>query len=811
MLCVDCGAGFHCMPGGICMAAGTGGGGGSAQGGGDSSGGGTASNGGGAGGGTSSSGGGGTASNGGGSHTGGGGSATGGSSSTGGGGQSTCFPPCASNETCVNGDYCATVTCTSAGGSCLLPDAGYGECCGSGGSFACLAINTDVNNCGGCGLQCPAGSTCNGNVCSIDCHTSSCPGGSTCVYNEGQNACYPTTCAPGATNVPCSLGSDRPGECCGGACKAIWDDDSNCGGCGIYCQAGTFCSYGECYPTTDCSKGNPGACELAGGGPGECCGGACVALNTQTDPANCGGCGIHCAVGESCSSGECYSPDGGYSYGCVASSTTCPAGTTCNPQDYRCDTATCSASTLGAPCIGPHAGDSRCCPGNVCSNLYLDHDNCGTCGTVCGASEWCDYGQCRPVPTCGAANSGDGCPADGGTIGVCCGGACTNIATDSNNCGQCGAACPAGQVCMGSYCALPDGGYLGCGNGQNCPSGTVCNGNTCLRPGCDPGGSGEACAFGTGFGQQGYLVRAGKCCGGDCVDLTQDPENCGQCGTACTTGPQICVGSIFGAAESACLPQLSTNCFMCQANQVCVNGFCQMATCQDFSGGICVAQSGSIGSCCPQGFSSTCIDVASDPMNCGGCGVSCGGGTCTNGVCSNSAAACPKGHAGEYCNLDAGLTFACCPGAGCVDTSKDQNNCGRCGGQCTFGLSCVEGQCVALTCTASVQNDSCESDGGTLGTCCGTSCVHRGSDPNNCGSCGRKCVGSETCVSSECGVDVCDVGTLGSTCHFDAGYDIIGGLCCGSGCVDTDRDVNNCGGCNRHCPADAGCVNGNCQ
>jgi hypothetical protein len=398
---------------------------------------------------------------------------------------------------------------------------------------------------------------------------------------------------------------------------------------------------------------------------------------------------------------------------------------------------------------------------------------------------------------------------------MCCNASCIDRMADPQNCGQCGVQCVTGDICTSGSCALPDAGYQSCnGKPGACPPGTVCNGSSCLSVTCAPGGSGEACAFGAGYGANGYTLTPGKCCGGACTDPNQDPANCGSCGTTCTMGADLCVAGMLGIGMAVCLPPLTTNCpFPCTNGTFCAGGFCQPSACMGLSGGVCQTGGGAVGTCCPFGFGgSQCTDVASDPNNCGGCDVSCGsGGTCTNGVCSTTPASCPKGHSGQYCKLDAGLSFACCPGAGCVDTSSDSNNCGRCDSPCGSGLSCVSGGCVALSCTASVQGYSCEDDAGTVGTCCGAACVHRGSDPKNCGGCGNICVGAETCVSGDCGLNTCDSTTIGSACHFDAGTYITGGECCVAGCVDTLADVNNCGGCNRQCPMGTRCLDGNCQ
>lgn len=84
------------------------------------------------------------------------------------------------------------------------------------------------------------------------------------------------------------------------------------------------------------------------------------------------------------------------------------------------------------------------CTGD-CVNLQSDQNNCGTCGTVCGASMFCVNGACQK------------CIGNGTAL---CNGSCTNLLTDVNNCGTCGNDC-GGIPCLGGKCRCP-------GNQRNC-------------------------------------------------------------------------------------------------------------------------------------------------------------------------------------------------------------------------------------------------------------------------------------------------------------------------------------------------------
>lgn len=204
--------------------------------------------------------------------------------------------------------------------------------------------------------------------------------------------------------------------------------------------------------------------------------------------------------------------------------------------------------------------------GQVCVDISTDLSNCGVCGRACAAGEICDQGTCSI-----------NCVA-GRTL---CGATCADTLTDSANCGTCGMACSAERSCSGGQCVCPVG-QNDCGgvcsdpltDASNCGScGNACmGGQTCQQGAC-------ACPLGATY------------CGTACVDTQTSSENCGTCGTVCVSG------------------------------QVCQAGLCA----------------------CPSGTNlcgDTCTDVQSDDLNCGACGQVCElGQTCAAGACGGGGGA----------------------------------------------------------------------------------------------------------------------------------------------------------------------------
>lgn len=123
------------------------------------------------------------------------------------------------------------------------------------------------------------------------------------------------------------------------ACEGVCTDvtrTSDCGGCGIECAVGASCTAGECT----CAVGY------------DVCGGTCTNVTTTL---NCGGCGVTCPADQDCIDGTCDCPHGGPLCGgsCSASSTTTSCGATgCTP---------CGASQTceDLVCGNPIEGDLR--------------------------------------------------------------------------------------------------------------------------------------------------------------------------------------------------------------------------------------------------------------------------------------------------------------------------------------------------------------------------------------------------------------------------------------------------------------------
>lgn len=282
-------------------------------------------------------------------------------------------------------------------------------------------------------------------------------------------------------------------------------DPNHCGTCDVACPSDPWISY-ELGAKWDCIQGK---CQMlcTDSLHRDCDGFVENGCETTVDTVqNCGNCGAAC-------------PDG---YACDSYTRTC--------YDPRC---LAPAVTCGAACVDTNSDDYNCGACNTVCNQYPRDASAPPFGMYYGCKNaTCETLKCAPsFEDCDHDEQKNGCEI--------------NIASDEDNCGACGVKCPAGDLCQAGKCVC-DPGPDGCGctdltsDVENCGScGYGC-------PGSDQGGNGKRTCKG---GHCGYECAEGYAdCNNDrsdgCeVNLRRDPQHCGSCKEACTTG-QSCKDSV---------------------------------------------------------------------------------------------------------------------------------------------------------------------------------------------------------------------------------------------------------------------------
>jgi hypothetical protein len=339
-----------------------------------------------------------------------------------------------------------------------------------------------------------------------------------------------------------------------------------------------------------------------------------------------------------------------------------------------------------------------------------------------------------------------------------------------------------GGVSLPRRCDTQSRRCVACVTDEHCPIGTRCMGNACV-PGCD---ATRGCPTGQ------------TCCGGGCFDTATNAQNCGGCGTVCSTvnGMPACVAG--RCAVGACSAPFA-DCDAVAGNGCETDTQASLAHC-GACGATCRAPANAAAACargacglgaCTAGFG----DCDGDAMNgcetplqtslahCGACGRGCtvpnGVALCAMGVCQRSA--CSAG-------------FADCDGDtsnGCeANTTSDPMNCRACGSACNLPRAravCAASTCIVGSCDAGF--DNC--DGNSANGCE----ANLRADIANCGACGRSCAfprATPLCDTGVCTIDRCAAGF---------------GNCDGNttnGCeTDTNASTAHCGACNNACPAPA--------
>ena len=588
-------------------------------------------------------------------------------------------PECSGNQTCCRGE--------------------------GGGQTRCVNTNTDFDNCGSCGNDCPPSKA---------------------------DQCVAGDCVCGASPDACGLDL----TCCNGDCVDTDDDFDNCGDCGADC------------PPNKADACTNGVCTCGGGAEclqsTTCCEGACI--DTDNDFDNCGDCGDGCTPGkaDACVEGGCVC---GEEPQCNANQTCCPGEdddpTTC--ANLSNDLLNCGE--CGRACIIP---ENPClvavCQNGECDEIPLPD------GSACTVNSELQGICCTPeggVPTCVPGDLGEACCTDAQCTDpeACCENQCIDVQNDLDNCGECGNRCSE---------SLPECFHLECNqgtcetvpdeDGEPCFEGICCadtetvlcitdiDDNVDHCGGCDPCNpdTADACVNGDCVCGSGPACTGGlTCCNGQCVDTTSSPGNCGGCN-------QLCAAISSPCAEVQCIASQCTAVSDPEFTP-CLDGQTEGICCGSGAAAICVAN----GVCCSdtdcgQGLtccSGQCVDTASSLGNCGGCGLLCGGfaGPCIAGTaCIGGQCQPVASDPGAVCLLDDEAGICCAENSAVI---------------CEVGGVC----CDNTDCAENPDGDSC----------CANQCVDTQTDPDNCGGCGQPCETNETCSDGEC--EVC----IGTVCGND--------------------------------------------
>lgn len=261
-------------------------------------------------------------------------------------------------------------------------------------------------------------------------------------------------------------------------------------------------------------------------------------------------------------------------------------------------------------------------------------------------------------------------------------------------------------------------------------------------------------------------VSAVSVCNNKCVNLMTDNNNCGTCGNvcdqsiggSCTNGIchyDPCVGVVCpivgtGCCGGRCVDLTSRdNCGTCgkkcSLGQYCRNGWCRSRFVYT-PGNLFEKSPGSVllrwCSNDTTGCNNKCVDLMTDPDNCGACGNVCDksivGSMCKFGACkvdcslggyncnNNKPDGCEKPKYGDACN---------CNGASCYIPGI--NTFGKCEN--------LDGCLSDLTCNNELNPWDVDCSMTT-----GEQHVNVYSDIHNCGGCGFKCGTYETCFHSTC-------------------------------------------------------------
>jgi hypothetical protein len=527
--------------------------------------------------------------------------------------------PCICDNECSTG-YCQEGSCCSGavcgkrapGAPCQRPDqceSGYcadGVCCNVACGGSCVSCNQPERT-GEC-VPVPAGQRDPRETCRKEpeetCGQSGfCNGQGGCAKYAPGTACGIAVCAGPRTFVPagecdgdglCVKGMAlecTPFTCEGASCRSSCVADADCvpphicadGRCGLRgkgqaCTANDQCQTGFCVDGVCCDTACSGRCEFCAqpNARGTCSQVRAGAPDPRaaagiTDPARvC----VDQGVGTCGTNGRCDGRGGCQRY---------DNGLTCRPA--RCETGpnaeTGPSICMNGSCRAPEA--ITCAPFRGCTGTRCI-TQCGSDGQ-CASGFFCVEGKCGKRPTGGVCSRGTDCVTGICAQGRCCASACNAPCQACNVAGHLGTCSPVLAGTEAAACGDPR--CSACDGMGNCTrdTGAVCNRtcamgsavvtHTCTAEGaCQPGepaacaAMGQACRMGACACPGNQVVCAGGPDGrGICVNLMNNPQHCGACGTVCPADATCRAGSC------AC-PRERPLCGNVCCDGSCIGGLC---------------------------------------------------------------------------------------------------------------------------------------------------------------------------------------------------------------------------------------------
>jgi hypothetical protein len=232
--------------------------------------------------------------------------------------------------------------------------------------------------------------------------------------------------------------------------------------------------------------------------------------------------------------------------------------------------------------------------GDTLGTVPLPYNPAAGSGTASGSTGQTTNNPPSGAPTCAAGS-------------ILCNDRCAYLKNDRDNCGSCGNKCPSGNYCKDSQCCYTDRvpGGLGWDVTKEFCKSTPTSVYTEVRPTTiittmtlspdvdkkllsDTKSKAVPDSKGALMSQQGLCPYGQSDCNGKCIDLKNDPFNCGSCDNKCSLD---------------------------HAAYYCKNGQCTIGNCIPLYAD------------CDKNPANGCeVDTYDDPDNCGSCGIKCSEG-----------------------------------------------------------------------------------------------------------------------------------------------------------------------------------------